>query len=109
MLHYLPIVCNLVPFELNMIHSQTVRFSGLPNELLLQILGDLDSRDVRSVTLLNRDFRWRFVDYYFDRCYEEEVAKSQWCVKLFRHAIKTNSSDIVQYLATRKNDLDLTG
>ncbi|KAK8137581.1 ankyrin repeat protein [Apiospora sp. TS-2023a] len=92
-----------------MLHSQTVRFSGLPNELLLQILGDLDSRDVRYVALLNRDFRWRFVDYYFDRCYEEEVAKSQWCVKLFRHAIKTNSSDIVQYLATRKNDLDLTG
>ncbi|KAK7954769.1 glycerophosphocholine phosphodiesterase [Apiospora saccharicola] len=92
-----------------MLHSQTVRFSGLPNELLLQILGDLDSRDVRSATLLNRDFRWRFVDYYFDRCYQEEVAKSQWCVKLFRHAIKTNSSEIVQYLASRKNDLDLTG
>ncbi|KAK8067236.1 hypothetical protein PG997_013983 [Apiospora hydei] len=95
-----------------MSQSQNSRLSSLPNELTLQILGELDWRDVRSITLLNGDFRWRFVDYWFDVCYESEVnskSKSEWCVLLFCHAVKTNSSEIVQYLATRKNDLDLTG
>lgn len=112
MLLCLAFLHNPAGFEIEMLQSQRVRFSGLPNEVLLHILGELDPGDVRSITLLNRDFRWRFVDYHFDRYYGNQIssdAKSQWCVRLFHHAIKTNSSDIVQYLAIRKSDLDLTG
>ncbi|KAK8017723.1 hypothetical protein PG993_014049 [Apiospora rasikravindrae] len=95
-----------------MSQTQNSRLSSLPNELMLQILGELDWRGLRSITLLNRDFRWRFLDYWFDACYENEVnskSKSDWCEQLFCHGVRTNSSEIVQYLATRKNDLDLTG
>lgn len=87
--------------------------SQLPNELLLGIGRHLDSdRDISSLSRLNRDFHWLFFDYLFGFCFKQRssaryLSNKNYLLRLFFHAARHNSANIIQWLTFRTDELNV--
>lgn len=81
-------------------------FESLPAELLIRILGLLDSlRDVSAVTRTSKRLRLRVVDLLIDRHIEKRISEDpdpSICVlELFLHATNCDSSVIIERLTEK--------
>jgi hypothetical protein len=86
--------------------------SKLPTELMLQIAGYLNNPVLSVLSRLNRQFHWRFFYLMMDSAIERktDLRRPQLCLQsLFFHAVKHDSTIIVQYLRFSTDRLDLNG
>lgn len=82
------------------------QLADLPNELLIHIVGYLDcARDISSISRLNHRFHWLLSDYLIDFC----VTDWSFLLRLFFHAVKHDSANIIQRLTFYTGRLDLKG
>ncbi|OTA98278.1 hypothetical protein M426DRAFT_117003 [Hypoxylon sp. CI-4A] len=84
----------------------------IPLELTFQIVHQLPIDGVRSLLLVNRELHWKLFDYATDRIYETITTTAEPSGVLFRlflHIVKYDSSNLVQWLLSHNDELDLNG
>lgn len=98
--------------------ASMAHLSQLPNELLLGIGRHLDSdRDMSSLSSLsrlNRHFHWLFFDNLLDLCFKQQpspgyLSNEDYLLRLFFHAARHDSANIIQWLMFRTDELNVRG
>jgi hypothetical protein len=87
-------------------------FSNIPTELVLQIAGYSNKPVLSFFSRLNREWHWRFFYLMMDATIEKRIdpGMPQRCLQsLFFHAVKLDSTIIVQYLRSSTDWIDLNG